>query len=73
MPYLPALPCYYPTNACGTWTTSANISYGGANLPCTGIQTCDTVEVALQKIDELICQIIDRLPTTTTTTTTIIL
>lgn len=54
MPYLYS-PCAQKPNPCGTWAPSSKISYGGPNLPCTGIQTCDTVEVALQKIDNKLC------------------
>lgn len=31
------------------------VVYSGANLPCTGIEVCDTLCVALQKIDDAIC------------------
>lgn len=31
------------------------VRYNGANLPCSGIDTCDSVTVALQKIDTKIC------------------
>ena len=56
------------------------VSYSGPNLPCTGINTCDTATVALQKADEQICelkeqililqQILQNCCTTTTSTTT---
>ena len=53
---------------------SDHLTYSGPNLPCTGIRTCDTLTVALQKIDEQICGLINSIYnlTTTTTTTTII-
>jgi len=40
-------------NACPV--QSANIIYSGPNLSCTGIRTCDALDVALQKIDDKIC------------------
>lgn len=55
------------------------VTYSGPNLPCTNIRTCDTVTVALQKVDEQICslqeqidilqQTIENCCTTSTTTT----
>lgn len=58
---------------------SNQVGYTGPNLPCTNIQTCDSLSVALQKIDEQICDLkstvlslqqqINSLTTTTTTTT----
>lgn len=66
MACLPGMPCYSATSlvfpfldtGCGESTscfTSNKIIYNGPNLPCTGIQTMDTVEVAFQKIDERMC------------------
>lgn len=66
MACLPGMPCYdayriaFPfidlgceeTSSC---FTSNKIIYNGPNLACTGIQSTDTIEVALQKIDEKIC------------------
>lgn len=49
---------------------SDNMIYSGPNLPCTGIQTCDTITAAIQKIDAKICEIIDMIGNLTTTTTT---
>ncbi len=34
---------------------SKKVEYTGPNLPCTGIQTCDTLQTSLQKIDDKIC------------------
>lgn len=54
--------------------TSDGVIYGGANLPCTGINTCNSLTIALQKIDEKICDLVDliyNMGITTTTTTTI--
>ena len=65
MACLPGMPCYgqltkvvYPKGCdpCLYVTTDANrVVYNGSNLPCTGIQTGDCLEVALQKIDNKIC------------------
>ncbi len=43
--------------------TSDNLAYKGPNLPCTGINNCDTLSTALQKIEAKLCELI----TTTTT------
>lgn len=48
---------------------SDGMIYSGPNLPCTGIRTCDSITDAILKIDEIICQILNRMTTTTTTTT----
>lgn len=55
--------------------TTDGVIYSGPNLPCTGINTCDDITIAFQKMDEIICglvQSIYNLTSTTTTTTTII-
>lgn len=36
---------------------SNSIKYDGPNLPCTNILTCEQLTVALQKIDEQICEL----------------
>jgi len=46
------------------------IIYSGANLPCSGIHTCDDLTVAIQKLDEQLCIINQKLYNLTTTTTT---
>jgi hypothetical protein len=52
-------------------TGSADVKYTGPNLPATGIATCDTLTVALQKIDNVISILQAAIaPSTTTTTTT---
>jgi hypothetical protein len=57
---------------CGNKPQSDKIKYIGPNLSCTGIETCDDLSTALQKIDHVICILQSALiPTTTTTTTTI--
>jgi len=79
MPFLPTNP-YCPgcgsTDPCGCTDPrsdlkgSDQVKYTGPTLPCTGITTCDTLTVALQKIDEKICEILAAIATTTTTTST---
>lgn len=49
------------TNCSGTSTCSSNasdITYNGANLTCTGINTNDKLDAALQKIDEKVCSVL---------------
>lgn len=65
MSCLPGMPCYdayriaFPFSCgdpCGPLCfTSDKIIYNGPNLACTGIQSQDNLEVALQKIDERLC------------------
>ena len=65
MPCLPGMPCYnayriaYPFSCGGNYNslclTSDKIIYNGPNLACTGIQSQDNLEVALQKIDNRLC------------------
>lgn len=85
MNYLPVDPCGCNTpssqnNICGndecsnTNVGSDNVRYIGEPLVCSGIEPCDTLTVALQKIDNAVCGILDTLDvccTTTTSTTTI--
>ena len=65
MACLPGMPCFgplvrvvYPTT-CDPYAnrivSSDFVEYNGDNLSCTGIQNCDTLTVALQKIDNKIC------------------
>jgi len=65
MACLPGMPCFgplvrvvYPTT-CDPYANriidSDHVEYQGDNLSCTGIQNCDTLTVALQKIDSKIC------------------
>lgn len=52
------------TNSCGNPLISSNdIGYQGPALSCIGVENCDTLSVALQKIDNTLCG------TTTSTTT----
>lgn len=41
---------------CGP-TTSDNVTYTGPNLPCSTINTKDTLTIAFQKIDALLCNV----------------
>jgi len=36
---------------------SSRITYDGPNLPCTGVQTCDTLTITVQKFDQYICEL----------------
>lgn len=50
---------------------STNLVYIGANLPYSGVNTCDTLTIALQKIDEKLGALTQTIYNLTTTTTTI--
>jgi hypothetical protein len=79
-PLINTVPCSSGDPCTTQLTASSYVSYSGPNLPCTGIQTCDTLTVALQKIDVDICDLINTtislqnqinaLTTTTTSTST---
>jgi hypothetical protein len=60
-------PCGTP---CQTHYPSDYLCYSGPNLPGTGIQTYDTLTVALQKIDNQILLLKFGTTTSTTSTTT---
>ena len=65
MSCLPGMPCFdvlvktLYSNDCDPCANivvdASKVEYSGPNLPCTGIQSCDTLEIALQKIDNKIC------------------
>jgi hypothetical protein len=65
MACLPGMPCFGPLvrvvypPTCDPYAnrivSSDFVEYNGDNLSCTGIQNCDTLTVALQKIDNKIC------------------
>jgi len=70
-----------PVDPCNVQPIATNnVSYSGPNLSCTGINTCDTVTVAFEKVNEEICDLqselialqnlVNSLTTTTTTSTT---
>lgn len=46
------------------------VIYSGPNLSCTGVNTCNSLTCALEKIDNKICELIDALYNLTTSTTT---
>lgn len=90
MYYVPQNPCCTPepiVTPCGGNDPcsaqpigSQSVVYSGPNLSCTGIATCNNLSVALQKVDEKICDLQDQIDslsnaldiccTTTTTTST---
>ena len=50
--------CFTCNEECGTNVGDSKcIAYTGPNLACSGIETNDSVETALQKIDEQICTV----------------
>ncbi len=50
--------CFTCNEECGTNIGNAKcIAYTGPNLACSGIETNDSLETALQKIDEQICTV----------------
>ena len=70
MAYLPTNPCctdVVVNTPCGCSSTvtcdpcatnvhySKSITYNGPILPCSNIEPCDDLNVALSKIDELLC------------------
>lgn len=74
--YLPVNPLCKTTDPCfdpckNPYSCSDKLAYKGPDLPCTGIKNCDTLSVALQKIEAKMCEIIAILPTTTSTTTVV--
>jgi hypothetical protein len=49
---------------CSTHTTlSSNVIYNGPILPCIIAEPCDTLNVILQKIDEIICTLLGQINT----------
>lgn len=49
-------------NQCGTNVTlSSNILYNGPTLDCIIAEPCDTLNVILQKIDEIICNLLTQI------------
>lgn len=81
MSYTPCSPCYtnsiFLPKKCGISPTAKThtdlVNYAGPNLPCTGILSCDTLTVALQKIDAVLCGLLTTTTTSTTSTTTTII
>jgi hypothetical protein len=50
-------PCGCENNPCGCKISSDDIAYQGPNLDCTGIETCDSMTVAIQKLNDYACGI----------------
>lgn len=51
-------------NMCGTNVTlSSNVIYNGPALDCIIAEPCDTLNVVLQKIDEIICNLLAQINT----------
>jgi hypothetical protein len=49
-------------NPCSTQlTVSSTIVYNGPTLPCIVAEPCDTLNVVLQKIDEIICNLLTQI------------
>jgi hypothetical protein len=55
LPYRIAFPFAFNNPCDPTCLTSDRIIYNGPNLACTGIQSQDNLQVALQKIDNRMC------------------
>jgi len=54
--------CSCNNNSCGTnLTASSTIVYDGPALSCTTAEPCDTLNVILQKIDEIICNLLTQI------------
>ena len=49
--------CGCENNPCGCKISSDDIAYQGPNLNCSGIETCDTVSEAINKLDDYACSI----------------
>lgn len=49
------IPCGCENNPCGCKISSDDVAYQGPDLNCTGINNCDTLTTAIQKIDEFVC------------------
>jgi hypothetical protein len=59
-------------NLCGTNVTlSSNVLYNGPILTCTTIEPCDNLNVVLQKVDEVICNLLSQINTLTTQVNTL--
>ena len=55
--WVPGSPCV-STDCGGNEISSLCVIYNGPNLECSGVETSDSLETALQKIDEQICSVI---------------
>lgn len=53
---------YNTNNPCSTHlTASSTIVYNGPALSCTTAEPCDTLNVVLQKIDQIICNLLTQI------------
>lgn len=53
--------CNSTTNLCGTnGHLSSEVVYNGPTLPTTGVEACDTLNVALSKIDEVLSALLTQ-------------
>jgi len=75
--FLPTNPCCgtLPCDPCSNpqadiTKQSDNMIYTGANLPCLGIDTNDTLTVCLQKIEAALCPLTTTTTSSSSTTTT---
>ena len=62
MTYLPVNPCCTGVtllnSPCGTTNSlSSKIVYDGPTLPGSGVEACDTINVALSKLDEVLLEL----------------
>lgn len=62
--------CSECSTPCDPAEDAHGIAYSGNDLPCTGIEKCERLDVALQKIEEKICELFNILSSTTTTSST---
>tara|TARA_R110000744_G_scaffold26272_3_gene64792 strand:+ start:5904 stop:6215 length:312 start_codon:yes stop_codon:yes gene_type:complete len=75
MAYLPVNPCctdVVSNTPCGCSSTTSNnpcatgvhysksITYNGPILPCSNVQPCDDLNIALSKIDAIICTLVNQ-------------
>lgn len=75
--FLPTNPCCgTPCDPCSNpqadiTKQSGNLIYTGPNLTWTGIETNDTLTTCIEKIEEIISDLVSSIGYTTTTTTTV--
>jgi hypothetical protein len=49
---------------------SDNVGYNGPNLPCSEINTCDSITLAIEKLEAKICELTTTSTTSSSSTTT---
>lgn len=60
------------TNSCGTnGHLSSTVVYDGPTLPGSGVEACDTINVALSKIDAVLVELKNQVATNTAAISTI--